>query len=368
MTDGYTTPEGHYLARALLLPDVLDFAQVLTYLGEWDSATMSESGGKAPARPDLVPQPSKLGNNVLGPYCTVDLSQVGGAKHRSMAVHPTQAVLDVVRDRIVTDDDRLSFRIIAHSGRERALVILEHGYIIGSHWLAYVDVATIPLPERVVPGPHLKAPADNHVPPPQPAQSDRKIWVGCLGCYNNGNLVGEWMDPADYDPADPLASIPRLTTRPDSINPNAKVVICSICGSDDCNRWVMDSEGFDGILDGEVSADHAHQLDALLTEIEDDLPDVPPTVVLEYVKDKTGEMPTEWDGPTQDMVRDSFSGEFEDDKKLAYHVVDQMGIGGQHPVPDEMSMYLDWDLIAREQRMEHTVIERDGRRFYFRDN
>jgi hypothetical protein len=21
-----------------------------------------------------------------------------------------------------------------------------------------------------------------------------RAWVGCLGCYNNGNLVGEWID------------------------------------------------------------------------------------------------------------------------------------------------------------------------------
>ncbi len=366
MTDGYTTPEGHYLSRPLLLPDVLDFAQVLTYLGEWDNDTMTPRAGVTP-RPDLVPQPSKIGNNELGPYCTADLSQVGLAKHRAMAVHPTQAVLDVVRDRIVTDDDHLSFKIIAHRDRNRALVILEHGHILGSHWLAYIDTDTLPLPKRIEPGPHLAAPADHHVPPPAPP-STRQIWVGCLGCYNNGRLVGEWMDPADYDPDDPVASIPRLTTRPDSLNPEVKVVICSICGSDDANRWVFDSEGFDGVLGGEVSADHAHQLDALLTAIEDDLPDVPATVVLEYIKDKTGETPTEWDGPTQSMVADSYSGEFDDDKKLAYHVVENVGLGGFNPVPEDLERYLDWDLIAREERMDHTVIERDGRRFYFRDN
>lgn len=33
--------------------------------------------------------------------------------------------------------------------------------------------------------------------------SDFKVWVGCLACYNNGNLVGEWFEaseaPQDMD-------------------------------------------------------------------------------------------------------------------------------------------------------------------------
>jgi hypothetical protein len=53
-----------------------------------------------------------------------------------------------VRDRIVTDDDHLSFKVIIHGEREgrpaRALIILSHGHIIGSHYLAYVDPATLP--------------------------------------------------------------------------------------------------------------------------------------------------------------------------------------------------------------------------------
>lgn len=24
-----------------------------------------------------------------------------------------------------------------------------------------------------------------------------RVWLGCLACYNNGRLLGEWMDPAD---------------------------------------------------------------------------------------------------------------------------------------------------------------------------
>lgn len=197
-------------------------------------------------------------------------------------------------------------------------------------------------------------------------EKKRAIWVGCLGCYNDGRLVGEWMNPADYDPEDPKASIPRLTTRPDSYRPDVQVIICGRCGSDDCNRWVMDHENFGGALSGECTADEAHRVDALLTEIEDDTNGVPAAVVIEFIKDYTGETPTEWDAPTKSLFEDRYAGTFDSDRDLAYDAVENQGWAGMHPVPEEVSRYFDWDLIARELRMEHSIIEHDNTRYYFR--
>ena len=143
MTDTYTTPEGFTLPRPLLLPDARSFTDVLGYVREWDHATMSHNAGVVP-RPDLRPEPAKIGDNEVGPFCSIRLVD----SRRSIAVRATQAVLDAVAPRIVTGDDHLSFQIIEHKGTGRALVILEHGYIIGSHWLAYIDPATIPAPSE----------------------------------------------------------------------------------------------------------------------------------------------------------------------------------------------------------------------------
>jgi len=120
--------------RTILL-DAESFSDVLEYIGEF--VYDRDRNGPAVAH---------IGDNEISGFCTVDLSQVGGPHHRSIRVRPLAAVLDAVRGRIVTDDDRLSFRIIAHGSTGRALVILEHGHIIGSHWLAYIDPATIPAP------------------------------------------------------------------------------------------------------------------------------------------------------------------------------------------------------------------------------
>ena len=137
MDAGYTTPEGFYLSRAPLLPDARSFSDVLEYLGEWDHETMSHRGGKEPTR--AVP-PRTIGRNEIGPFATID----GAGSHRAIAVRATDAVINAVAGQIVTDDDHLSFTIHIHKDRNRALVTLQHGYIIGSHWLAYIDVDTLP--------------------------------------------------------------------------------------------------------------------------------------------------------------------------------------------------------------------------------
>lgn len=122
------------IARIVLLPDAHSFADVLEYLGD-----------RKDEREDAAVVAELDGNRITS-YCSVDLSQVGGPRYRSINVKPTEAVLDVVRPRIVTPDDTLSFQIIAHEQSGKALVIMQHGYIIGGHWLAYIDPATIPAP------------------------------------------------------------------------------------------------------------------------------------------------------------------------------------------------------------------------------
>jgi hypothetical protein len=140
--------------RPILLPDADSFGDVLEYIGPF------EQGRDDLARyiPEEVPQASDwersvwhycpgdahYGRNQIGPYCTVNMAQLGGARHGSAAVRATDAVIDAVSPRIVTPDDNLSFQLIGHERSGRVLVILKHGYIIGGHYLAYIDPATIP--------------------------------------------------------------------------------------------------------------------------------------------------------------------------------------------------------------------------------
>jgi predicted RNA methylase len=132
-----TTPaedEHPYGLPCPLLLDTSDFAEVLEYLGEW-----------APRPPSAQREGRPTGKkNQIGPYCTIDLSQLGGPQHRSIAARASDATMNALRGRIVTDDDQISFKLIAHKETGRVLVIAQHGQIIGSHWLAYVTPDTLP--------------------------------------------------------------------------------------------------------------------------------------------------------------------------------------------------------------------------------
>lgn len=76
----------------------------------------------------------------LTSYCMVD----GGDGHKSLDVTPKQVVIDFVRDNALhVGNDSMYFEIVVRSDGE-ALVIAQHGQIIGSHWLALIDAETIP--------------------------------------------------------------------------------------------------------------------------------------------------------------------------------------------------------------------------------
>lgn len=138
----YTTPEGFELPRKILLPDVRTFEEVLTFVRPWDHATMSHTSGNVP-EPALVPDPVKIGENELGPFCSFR-NMPDRKAHTSAAVMATDLTVQAIAPRIVTDDDRLSFQVIYHQANDRCLVLAEHNYIIGSHWLAYIDPASVP--------------------------------------------------------------------------------------------------------------------------------------------------------------------------------------------------------------------------------
>lgn len=117
-----------------------DLAEVLEYLGEWETI----DGTPATRAEVRRPAGRMLGGNEIGPYCAIALSQFGGQRHRAIAARATDATLKVLRSRIVTDNDTLHFQLVGYEQTGRVLVIARHGQILGDHWLAYVEPHTLP--------------------------------------------------------------------------------------------------------------------------------------------------------------------------------------------------------------------------------
>ena len=77
-----------------------------------------------------------------------------------------------------------------------------------------------------------------------------RIWVGCLACYNAGRLVGRWVDVNETaeDEVTPELIHGRATTHE--------------------RLWVMDHEGFEGLVDGEGNVSTLYRAAAFLDEAE----------------------------------------------------------------------------------------------------
>ena len=85
-------------------------------------------------------------------------------------------------------------------------------------------------------------------------------WVGCLGCYNSGALVGKWLEGELI--GDPVAAgLASLESVGDYTAPR-----CVRCFSDEF--MVFDHEGFAGLIRGECSLTDAVQALEDLEQVE----------------------------------------------------------------------------------------------------
>lgn len=182
-----------------------------------------------------------------------------------------------------------------------------------------------------------------------------RMWVGCLGCYNGGELVGEWMDAADYDPDNPQASIPRITTRP-AMYGEGTAIVCSRCGTDDANRWVFDHEGFHGLIVGECTADAAHEAAKLLDGA--DLDELPAMVAF---CDALGHKLADVLADDSDF-RDSYNGEWDSREDFAQDLAE--GIGAMPTDAAWPASYIDWERAARDLFMDYADAPAPGGRIY----
>jgi len=93
-------------------------------------------------------------------------------------------------------------------------------------------------------------------------------WVGCLACYNDGRLVGQWIDTEELLDLD-----------------TAQICARKDYGQQHEEFWVMDHEGL--MISGECSIDEAYRHGVAATQIAEDAAEsnIPLSVAMEYVKD-----------------------------------------------------------------------------------
>lgn len=164
-----------------------------------------------------------------------------------------------------------------------------------------------------------------------------RAWVGCLGCYNSGSLVGKWLEGESC--AD-LAGAGLADTDER----------CLKCGGDEF--MVFDHENYCGVLKGEVSPQEAADAAELLNTV----PDYEREILIAWLGNGM-----EFD---LDAMREAYIGEYSSDRDMAENFADDTGLfsGLRDPEREFCERYFDYDAYARD--LMNDIFDRDGHYFW----
>lgn len=165
-----------------------------------------------------------------------------------------------------------------------------------------------------------------------------RAWVGCLACYNDGRLVGSWLD------ADGLEDDATLDA------------ICSRFGHDEL--WCFD---VDGLIGGEMSpaeaAIQARALEDLALQADDVY--LPLAVAREYIEGLNIADPSAWPN-----IEDAFNCAADSETDFVAEYFEN--VSGLYELP--YWLHIDYAGSFKDLTMDMTVIRHMGTLYVFHNN
>lgn len=148
-----------------------------------------------------------------------------------------------------------------------------------------------------------------------------RVWVGCLACYNAGNLIGEWVDGTEAADA-----------------PETSEVFAGCRAKLHEEFWCMDHENYGGLLDGECSPMEAQEIAEKIEALESWQP---VEAVAAYLSNNGG---TIVDLDMGDF-EESYQGEWRSEEEYAESFVDDV-----YGIPGDAwwSSYFDYEKFAND--------------------
>lgn len=192
-----------------------------------------------------------------------------------------------------------------------------------------------------------------------------RAWVGCLGCYNAGALVGAWVDAVDA--AD--VTVERLH----SGDNQGRVSRADVFRADPYagwheELWVMDFEGFDGWLTGECSPVEAAKVAETVEAIADAGFDAD---AVRAWAEHVGEPVREWGADVREAFEDAYAGEADSGAEFAEQLAEDTGAflvyggDGGSDRPSDVSdrwpfTHIDWSGAWRDLELggDYFAVER----------
>ncbi len=174
------------------------------------------------------------------------------------------------------------------------------------------------------------------------ADTTPRVWIGCLACYNEGRLVGDWYDAITADEITTY-DIHGAHSRADSHD----------------ELWVMDHENIP--VKGEMSPADAAAWGRCLAEVDEHLR---PALIAwvessDYVTEGNSDLPC-----IPDFI-ERYCGEWESFNDYVEDLVESTGMLSD--IPEEVARYFDHAAFARDLRFDYvTHANPEGGVFVFR--
>jgi antirestriction protein len=173
--------------------------------------------------------------------------------------------------------------------------------------------------------------------PPIIPNAQPRVWIGCLGCYGGSNLIGEWFDALTC-PTDELTWSAAIW--PDDAGDATRAKRMHVSESHE-ELWVMDHEGFAGLLSGECSLMEAQRIAQWMDEHDGlDL------VAFGAFRSYHGEHYVLLDDDGVAQFEEAYQGEHDSEEDFAQQLADDLGLVDESAAwPNS---YIDWERATRE--------------------
>lgn len=167
--------------------------------------------------------------------------------------------------------------------------------------------------------------------------ADMRVWVGCLGCYNDGLLIGEWVDAVDAE----SVTVGRLA---ETMREGSQTRAWHLTHEE---LWVMDLDGMAPFVTGECSPAHAQRVAEMVGQV---------------AEHQRGAFGAWFENESRDLD-DDLPGQFEEEYRGEYDSLTDYAAtycedaGMTQSLPEWVANYVDYEAMGRDWRLGGDIWE-----------
>lgn len=222
----------------------------------------------------------------------------------------------------------------------------------------------------------------NSIMRPTRTEGAPQLWIGCLACYNEGYLAGFWVDaidaPTSVSGDNPLCCVNCADELEDDLSNGVGSRFCddeqtqeheiephwnALVNEADTpvsphhyrdgheELWVMDHDGFHGLLTEECSPATGRKIGEAIVAMQAD--GVDPEAFAAYWVNRNGTSveELEWDAPTRSEFEGAYRGVHESMQDYVQELHEETDRETLEALPSNLRSWINWEGVARDHEM-----------------